>query len=190
MKSKATSPERFRAALKKEPNELKRKMMLVGYITDRVARKGGKVFLVGGQAVEAYTGGTFTTGVIDITTTDTPGTEGALVKLGFAKEGMIWLNEGLGMAVHLVADYPGRTPKSRVIEVSGYQVDVVGVEDLVADRLRAAKYWKSGRDLEQAAALLRSFEGELDEPYLSRIAKEDLVEDMLRKIVGKRRRRT
>lgn len=182
-------PGRFEASLRNEPNELRRKMLLLGYISQRLARTGGRLFLVGGQAVETYTGGTFTTGDIDVTTTDRDGTEDILARLGFAREGMIWLNERLGMAVHVVASYPSWAARARRIEVGGYQVSVVGVEDLIVDRLNAAKHWKSERDAEQAAALLRAFEGDLDEAYLDRRAKDDLVGDALKKARGSRSRK-
>src|SRR5712692_6770563 len=79
--------------LKREPNELKKKMLLIGYVTDRLDRKAESVYLVGGQAVETYTAGQFTTGDIDITTTDRKETEKVLSQVGFKKQGMVWLNE-------------------------------------------------------------------------------------------------
>ena len=69
--------------LRKEPNELKKKMLLLGYLTNRLERKSGSVYLVGGQAVETYTGGQFTTGDIDITTTDRKATADILAGIGF-----------------------------------------------------------------------------------------------------------
>jgi hypothetical protein len=176
------TPRQFEAELRKELNELRRKMLLLGYISERLSREKCHIFLVGGQAVETYTGGVFTTGDIDIATTNKKVTEELLAKLGFSKEGMIWLNEKLGIAVHLVGDYPTRSRRARTIEVGDYRVDVVGVEDLILDRLRAAKFWKSQRDAEQARALLRAFRGELDQPYLSETAKVDGVGGLLAKI--------
>src|SRR5713226_2461803 len=89
-------PPRARALasqLRKEPNELRRKMLLLGYLTDRLDRKSQSVYLVGGQAVETYTAGQFTTGDIDITTTDREATEEVLKQIGFKQQGMVWLNE-------------------------------------------------------------------------------------------------
>ena len=92
--------------IKKEPNELKRKMLLVGYLSDELSKRGAFLLLVGGQAVETYTAGQFTTGDIDIITTDQEATEGLLTQLGFKREGMIWLNEKLAIAVRIVSSYP------------------------------------------------------------------------------------
>ncbi len=54
--------------LRKEQNPLKQKMLLLGYVTYRLEKEKQRVYLVGGQAVETYTAGQFTTGDIDITT--------------------------------------------------------------------------------------------------------------------------
>ena len=178
-KSVLPSPRSFLSRLANEPNELKKKMLLLGYISERMARRNASVFLVGGQAVETYTGGVFTTGDIDITTTDTGGTEALLEKLGFAKEGMIWVSVRLGLAVHLVASYPRRSIRHRTFEVDGYLVKVVGVEDLVVDRLCAAKFWKSERDAEQAKALLEVFRDSIDDGYLEEVARAENVYDFL-----------
>jgi hypothetical protein len=173
------APGEFVRRLKREPNELKKKLLLLGYISARLSKKGGTVFLVGGQAVETYTGGVFTTGDIDITTTDEGGTEALLSKLGFARKGMVWVSPLLGLAVHLVASYPRRSLRARTLEAGGYSIKVVGVEDLIVDRLAAAKFWKSERDMEQARALLSVFRGSVDRGYLQRIAREEVVDDFL-----------
>lgn len=189
MKGRALSVSEFARKLKGEPNDLKRKMLLLGYLSAGVSKNGGAVFLVGGQAVETYTGGVFTTGDIDMTTTDRKGTEALLSKLGFSKEGIIWLNPRLGLAVHVVSDYPTRTFRARTIDVEGYQVRVVGVEDLIVDRLAAAKFWKSERDGEQARALLSSFKDSIYYEYLKKTAEKEMVGDYLKGLKEKMARR-
>ena len=57
--------------LRKEPDELVRKMLLIGYLTERLEKKKPEsVYIVGGQAVETYTAGQFKTGDIDIAQVD------------------------------------------------------------------------------------------------------------------------
>lgn len=177
--SSAARPRAVVSRLRKEPNELKKKLLLVGYLAERLSKKGGSLFLVGGQAVETYTAGQFTTGDVDVTTTDREATEELLARMGFAREGMIWLSEKLGIAVHLVADYPTRTEKARTVDVGPYRVTVVGVEDLIVGRLAAAKLWKSERDKEQAVVLFHAFRRSIDLEYLMKRAREEKVEDML-----------
>src|SRR5256712_1924380 len=174
-----TPPGALIRQVKKEPNELKRKMLLVGYLSDELSKRGAFVFLVGGQAVETYTAGQFTTGDIDITTTDQEATQRLLTRLGFRREGMIWLNEKLAIAVHIVGSYPTGTEKVRTVEVGPYRVRVVGVEELIIDGLRAAKSRRSGRDAEQALVLFSGFRKRIDLDYLRRRAKEEKVDDIL-----------
>lgn len=175
-------PPRARALiswLKKEPNELKRKMLLVGYLTNRLEKRSESVYLVGGQAVETYTAGQFTTGDVDITTTDRKATEEILVRIGFKRTGIVWLSEPIGIAVHIVGVSPTRSEKARTIHVGPYMVKVVGVEDLIIDRLAAAKHWKSQRDAEQAKVLFEGFRRQLDMRYLRKRARDERVEDIL-----------
>src|SRR2546428_12934667 len=141
-----TPPTALIRQVKKEPNELKRKMLLVGYLSDELSKRGAFLLLVGGQAVETYTAGQFTTGDIDITTTDQEATERLLTRLGFKREGMIWLNQKLAIAVRIVGSYPTRTEKVRTVEVGPYRARVVGGEEMIIVRIRAAKFRKIGRE--------------------------------------------
>ncbi len=154
-------------------------MLLLGFISDELSRKDGFLFLVGGQAVETYTAGQFTTGDVDITTTDQEATENLLSRLAFKREGMVWLNEKLAIAIHIVGSYPTRTEKVRTLEVGGYLVRIVGIEELIIDRLKAAKFWKSRRDSEQAVVLFDGFRERIDREYLRKRAREEKVDDIL-----------
>ena len=123
--SRKTRPVRARAfvsRIRREPNELKKKMLLVGYVTDKLEEKSESVYLVGGQAVETYTAGQFTTGDIDITTTDKKATEKVLASIGFKRVGMVWYSEPLGLAVHIVGMSPTRSEKTRTVQVGPYTV--------------------------------------------------------------------
>lgn len=168
--------------LRREPNPLRMKLLLLGYITDRLEKRSETIFLVGGQAVETYTVGQFTTGDIDITTSDRKSAEKILRSLGFREIGMIWLNEQLGVAVQIVGEFlSGSYERTLTIKVGPYNVRVIGIEDLIIDRLAAAKFWESARDLERARALLSSFRDRIDRNYLKRTAKKKRVENILAK---------
>ena len=92
---------------------------------------------------------------------------------------MVWLNETVGLAVHIVDSYPKRTEKARTFQIGSYMVKVVGIEDLIIDRLAASKFWKSQRDSEQAKVLFRSFKDQIDLRYLIKRAKQEKVDDIL-----------
>src|SRR2546422_1048270 len=78
-----------------------------------------------------------------------------------------------------VVPRPRNFEKARIIHAGPYQVRIVGVEDLIIDRLAAAKFWKSQVDLEQAKALWKGFRKQIDLQYLRRTAREEKVEDVL-----------
>ena len=170
----------FISRVRKEPNELRKKMLLLGYVTSKLEKKKQSIFLVGGQAVETYTAGQFLTGDIDVTTSDSATTQKVLKSLGFEEIGMIWLNKPLGIAFHIVGYFPPE--RSRTIRIGPYKARIVGVEELILDRLSAAKFWNIPADYEKAKVLYDNFEKQIDKDYLREIAKKKKVDDLLLRI--------
>jgi hypothetical protein len=155
-------------------------MLLIGYLTERLEKENPEsLYVVGGQAVETYTAGQFKTGDIDIVTPNSKAAEEILKRMGFEREGMIWHSKALGLAVHIVGLSPTNSEKARIIHAGPYQVRIVGVEDLIIDRLAAAKFSKSQVDFEQAKVLRESFRKQIDLQYLRKRAREEEVEDVL-----------
>jgi len=171
----------FISRLRKEPNQLRKKMLLLGYVTSQLEKKKQSIFLVGGQAVETYTAGQFLTGDIDVTTSDSATTQKVLKSLGFEEIGMIWLNKPLGIAFHIVGYFPPE--RSRTIRIGPYKARIVGVEELILDRLSAAKFWNIPADYEKAKVLYDNFEKQIDKDYLREIAKKKKVDDLLLRII-------
>ena len=169
----------FISKLRKEPNQLRKKMLLLGYVTSQLEKKKQSIFLVGGQAVETYTAGQFPTGDVDVTTSDSATTQKVLKSLGFKEIGMIWLNKPLGIAFHIVGDFAPE--RSRTIRIGPYKARIVGVEELILDRLSAAKFWNIPADYERAKVLYDNFEKQIDKDYLRKIAKKK-VDDLLLRI--------
>jgi hypothetical protein len=101
---------------------------------------------------------------------------------------MIWLNDDLQIAVQIVGRYPTRADKLRTIRVDDSEIKVIGVEDLIVNRIVAAKYWRSNAkmDVEQSTVLYRNFRDSLDEKYLEKLAFEKNIEDFLALILKKR----
>jgi len=170
----------FISRLRKEPNELRKKMLLLGYVTSELEKKKQTIFLVGGQAVETYTAGQFLTGDINVTTSDSATTQKILKSLGFEEIGMIWLNKPLGIAFHIVGYFSPE--RSRTIRIGPYKARIVGVEELILDRLSAAKFWNIPADYEKAKVLYDNFEKQIDKDYLREIAKKKKVDDLLLRI--------
>jgi len=170
----------FISRLRKDPNQLRKKMLLLGYVTSQLEKKKQSIFLVGGQAVETYTAGQFPTGDIDVTTSDSATTQKVLKSLGFEEIGMIWLNKPLGIAFHIVGYFPPE--RSRTIRMGPYKARIVAVEELILDRLSAAKFWNILADYEKAKVLYDNFEKQIDKDYLREIAKKKKVDDLLLRI--------
>jgi hypothetical protein len=64
----------------------------------------------------------------------------------------------------------------RVLRVDvgdGYHLYVIGIEDLILDRLRAAVHWKSTSDEEWALLLLKTRWNDIDFTYLEQEAKPE-----------------
>ena len=178
--SGALTSKSFISRLRKEPNELRKKMLLLGYVTSQLEKKKQSIFLVGGQAVETYTAGQFPTGDIDVTTSDSATTQKVLKSLGFEEIGMIWLNKKLGIAFHIVGYFAPEKPGT--IRVGPYKVRIVGVEELILDRLSASKFWNIPADYEKARVLYDNFKKQIRLDYLREAAKKKKVEDLFLRI--------
>jgi hypothetical protein len=102
--------------------------------------------VVGGAAVELYTGGAFTTGDIDLVGAVTPGAARALKKAGFERQGCHWILE----AAQIFVEFPGEAldpgEVASWLEFEGHRLRVISVEDLLVDRLGAWENWQSAVD--------------------------------------------
>ncbi len=170
--------------LKQEENFFKRTTLFTGYLFSLLSKENVDAYLVGGTAVSLYTSGQFTTGDIDVTATNAEKTVDLLKQMGFEKTGRIWLNQKLALAVDIVDTFPNSTAKARTILIDRFQIKVVGVEDLIIDRLVAAKYWRSNPkyDIEQATVLFKAHTDNIDKQYTRQLAKKQQVDDYLQEI--------
>src|SRR5438876_290616 len=62
------------------------------------------------------------------------------------------------------------------------QLRIDAVEELILDRLSAAKFWNIPADYEKAKVLYDNFEKQIDKDYLREIAKKKEVDDLLLRI--------
>lgn len=176
-----TSPE-YRE-IKQEKDLFRRRIFFLAFFTDKLRENGVDAILVGGEAIDLYTAGTFATSDIDLLVNNKAVTAKLLNKFGFGKKGNgLWYNRELGIVIQVIPEsYSGNPTKLRKFKVREYELKVAAPEDLIANRLYSAKFWKSNpqRDLEQAIALLIIFSDSIDNIYLERIAKRDKIEDYL-----------
>lgn len=158
-----------------EPDRMRRRLVALGALTARLAPHGIEPILVGGCALEIYTDGGYTTGDVDLALPHTPEVDAAFADLGFEKRGRFWIRPELDLLFEAPAPagLPGETAPRTEIEIDGLRIVVLGVEDLLIDRLRGWVHWKSDEDGRWAARLATLYSKKLDWGYLrSRVARD------------------
>lgn len=144
--------------------------------------------LVGGGAVEFYSGGEIMTGDIDVTSPAQPELEEELTRRGFLRpsgtghtmHGWIHLDTGLGFEVVAETPFGGAADSTRLRLIAagseGECFRVVSVEDLIADRMGQYASGSAPEMLAQAVALA-SLYSDLDKEYLDRRIREETLGD-------------
>jgi len=146
---------------------------MVALITRLLREKGKEVPLViGGCALSYYSREVYFTADIDLAYADREVLDSVLRSIGFEKKGRYWLNEDLKMAIEVPASVLADedAPVEIVEFEEGLQCRIIGLEDLIIDRLNACKYWKSEIDCEMVELLLKRYTKELDWLYLEKKA--------------------
>jgi hypothetical protein len=173
-------------ALSKEPKTFKRNLKAMGYVNSVFVAIGIPMVIVGGHALELYTFGSYTTLDVDVVLSGHQVAGGVFEALGFNKRRAghrHWYHEGLELPVE-IPDSVLFGSMNRIVEVDieGVSVFVIGIEDLILDRLRAGVHWKSVSDMEWAKYLIDSYADKLDEQYLGEQAsdpKNDVYEALM-----------
>lgn len=159
-------------ALGGEPNPARRRLLALALVADRLAEDGIEPILVGGAAVEFYTAGGYATGDVDLALPLAPEVDRAFADLGFRKDGRFWVRPDLDLLFEAPAPagLPGETSPRTVVEVEGLRVVIIGVEDLLLDRLRAAVHRQSDEDRRWSRRLAFLYADRLDWDHLRKKA--------------------
>ncbi len=163
----------------------KRRLYFVGLLTRELEAENVRPIVVGGCALEFYTTGGYNTADIDIICPENELLDSILGKWGFKKQGRHWISDELDMYI----ESPGSTLKgddlSKVTKVRVEDVDVylVGIEDLIIDRLNAAIHWKSSDDRYWSKELIYIHRNKADMDYLRKRACEEKTADELDNIL-------
>jgi excisionase family DNA binding protein len=170
-------------------NPLEKKLLFMGVLTEQLQKKGILPVVVGGSAVEFYTAGGYATGDIDIAAPTKPVDE-VLKGWDFRREGRYWLNEKLGILIEAPVSFleAEKLKKLSEIEVDELKVYMIGIEDIIVDRLSAYVHWKSQDDRLWAKELIALHWEEMDWDYLRKNAEtEDVLSalETIRREIGK-----
>ena len=142
-------PDRFQVeeTLGRIDDPLERRLAFVSLLTAAcVARGWLPPVVVGGHAVEFYTAGGYATVDIDLVSAHEP-LEEVLPRWGFVPRGRHWLHEQLGLVVEAPGSQlePGQRERVTNVEIAGGVTQILGVEDLIVDRLAACPLALGGR---------------------------------------------
>lgn len=158
-------------------------------VSEALAARGfSRPVLVGGGAVEFYTGSAIMTGDIDVTSPVQSELEEELARLGFVRPPGLghsppgWLHPDIGLGFEVVGDRPmGDTPDQvRVLLLHPFGEEiglrVLSLEDMIADRMGQYASGTAPDMLEQARALFTLSEA-LDRDYLEQRIRTETVGD-------------
>ncbi|MCE5321731.1 nucleotidyltransferase family protein [bacterium] len=159
---------------------LDRRLFTLAVITWRLQELGITPVLVGGGAVQFYTLGGYTTKDIDVVMPTSPKVEDAMSELGFIKRGRYWVREDIDIAI----EAPSASLSEGMARVIEVQIDdmlvcILGIEDLIIDRLNAYVHWKSTEDGRWASRLITLGGKDMDWEYIIQRAEEERVSDAL-----------
>lgn len=142
----------------------------------------GRVIVVGGYAVELYSGGAYRTGDVDVIVEG----GGALLRraLGLIEEWRerVWVHRALSYAIDIVSPSYGKPKQPVVLEVGGKRVYVEPPEECIVSALAACVYWGSDLDCEKAAMVMAAQWDVIDWEYLERRCVEEGVAEKLEEV--------
>ena len=154
------------------PEGPQRTAAIAAWVQSLFADENQVPVLVGGAAVEVLTGGAYTTGDLDFVGFVPAAVRRVLKSSGFEKSGRHWINEDAEIFLEFPGDALGPEERAVRLEVFGFDLILVSLEDLLVDRLGAWSYWKSGVDGANAFLLYRTRRDEINNARLTRRARE------------------
>lgn len=131
-----------------------RHLEIAAILTEALQTVGVQPIVVGGAAVEFYTGGEYATGDLDLIAPE--GRELAVVMsaLGFEKRGKSWMNDALKIFVEFPSAQLRAGEEWILVRTRNVDVRIVSPEDLAVERLRSFKFWGATVDAVYALVLM------------------------------------
>lgn len=181
--------------LKKIDDLVKRRALFIALFSKEITKRGGSFpIVVGGEAVEIYTQGGYTTGDIDIKSPKEL-SEQILSEWNFIKRGRVWFNKELDIYLDWLGESldEGKEAEERVNTIiidKGLEIKVISIEDLIIDRLNAVKWWSDTDSLMWSKVLIevkKRLNEKIDTAYLKRRAKAEGIEDLLEGLLDETR---
>jgi hypothetical protein len=171
--------------IKKTESPLKKQLLIVALITHFFVEKDIKPpVIIGGCALSYYSREVYFTADIDLACADKNFMDKVLKNIGFEKEGKYWISETLNIAIEVPASLLiEEEAPLEIVEISdGLKCTIIGLEDLIIDRMNACKHWGSQIDCEMTELLIHRYINDIDWTYLENKANEpdnDILEELI-----------
>ena len=168
--------------LSSENDDLYKKIAIMAVVTKALKELNVKPIIVGGQAVEFYTSGGYTTMDIDmICEVSILKIDSKLKPLGFIREGKYWTLKDSDIAIEVPSGpLAGSRDKITEVEVEkGLNVYLIGIEDIIIDRLNSYKYWNVESDKEWIIGMIFVNYEDIDWKYLLNRAEKEGTQEKL-----------
>lgn len=167
-----------------------KKLKIIAVLTSAIKEKLNLTpVVVGGQAVEFYTGGGYATMDVDIICeTSTKKIAEVIEKLGFYRDNKYWILDS--NKIDLAIETPsgplaGSVDKLMELEIGQHTAYFIGIEDIIIDRLNAYVHWNEKWQEEWILGMLVSNYDDIDFEYLHKRAGEERINDYLTKMIKK-----
>ena len=166
---------------KKIEDPLRRRLYVCALVTAALPHSDRLPYIVvGGNALEFYTLGDYSTMDIDLVSTRRSEIGKILENWGFNRIGRHWYHADLDVAIEIPDDVlAGSEEKITQVEIGGLNVYIIGVEDLIIDRVNAYVHWRSIDDGDWAKELMALYRQEIDWDYLVTYAQSEEILDAL-----------
>jgi predicted nucleotidyltransferase len=175
--------EELLSKAKRIENLLERKLFFTAILTEKLKDENSKPIIVGGTAVEFYTLGGYSTFDLDLVYKEKEKIDKIFKEFGFKRYGRHWYNEELDLAVEIPSStLIGSENRLTKIKIEGLTAYMIGIEDIIADRLNAYVHWKSEDDCEWARRMMILHRDKIDWNYLKERSKKDKTYAALKKL--------
>jgi hypothetical protein len=161
------------------PEGPRRTAAIAAWFQSLYEKESSRPILVGGAAVELYTGGAYTTGDLDFVGHVPSRVAQALEEAGFRREGRHWVHRASETFLELPGSSLEPDEGAARIVLEDSEVTVIRPEDLIVDRLAAWQFWSSEIDGINAFLVSRAQRHNLNRHRVAALAKSRKVEKAL-----------
>ena len=160
---------------------LRRRLYVCALVTAALPHSNRLPYVVVvGNALEFYTLGDYTTADVDLVSGRRSEIGNILENWGFNRMRRHWYHADLDVAIEIPDDVLAVSEeKITQVEIEGLNVYIIGLEDLIIDRVNAYNHWRSIDDGDWAKELMALYKHEIDWDYLVTSARTEEILDAL-----------